>query len=409
MYALCPDCNNIILDSGQTAQITCDRCGTKLVSRTYMMPGSAAQSANTAQGDPWTMPQQPPYQPVQPSSRSMRALAIIFLTFIVIFILNYIVNLAMLGPALIIVIPNILHANMYPSIFLILPIYPFIFLVIDGQGGIIAAVYFLLIVAAIALSAIYFIKKDGLETYDLIRTSLKNRKLPPIRTRNTGFLLVQLFLASLFFTYFFNRIITILFGEPAIPASLGEDAVLWDYLYGLANASVYEELIGRVLLIGLPLLIVHRLAHLEKIPLKKYVLGGGFDINTGAAILIFFSSLLFGLGHLSGWDQWKVVTTFASGLAFGYLFLKKGLYAAILFHFAFDYLGAWSQVFSPGAVVLYAYGLIMLFWFAMGARYFMHYLGELIEYFKGSEIPERTMNIASFCILAVFFMLFFLQ
>ena len=47
---------------------------------------------------------------------------------------------------------------------------------------------------------------------------------------------------------------------------------------------------------------------------------------------------MFGFAHSFNWDLYKVLPAFLAGLAMGYLFLKFGLYAAIMFHFFTDYL-----------------------------------------------------------------------
>ncbi|MDA4132423.1 MAG: CPBP family glutamic-type intramembrane protease, partial [Thaumarchaeota archaeon] len=59
-----------------------------------------------------------------------------------------------------------------------------------------------------------------------------------------------------------------------------------------------------------------------------------------AIFLIAVSSILFGLAHYlsgAGWDIGKVSEAALDGVALGYLYVRYGLHASILFHWAVDY------------------------------------------------------------------------
>ncbi|MCI0497423.1 MAG: CPBP family intramembrane metalloprotease, partial [Thermoplasmata archaeon] len=112
----------------------------------------------------------------------------------------------------------------------------------------------------------------------------------------------------------------------------------WEAAFYLANASVYEEIATRVVLIGLPLLAIHAVRG-RMAPLHRYVVGGGFRLDRPAVFLVAFSSWVFAYAHVVyGWDAWKLPPTLLGGAMFGYLFLRRGLHASILFHFMIDYL-----------------------------------------------------------------------
>lgn len=106
-------------------------------------------------------------------------------------------------------------------------------------------------------------------------------------------------------------------------------------MFVLASASVWEEVITRVLIIGLPLAIFALISKKEH-P-ARYLLGG-FGISKAAMILIIISSAVFGYAHYDGWGIIKILPSFIFGLAAGYLYSKYGLYASILLHFVNDYL-----------------------------------------------------------------------
>lgn len=148
-------------------------------------------------------------------------------------------------------------------------------------------------------------------------------------------------------------------GGASLPTFETSDNEYW--MFTLASASVWEEIITRLLIIGLPLGIL-ALATKKERPLR-YLLGG-FGVNKASMILIVASSLLFGYGHYDGWGAIKILPSFIFGLAAGYLYCKYGLYASILLHFVNDYLqsflwlGLDTSVFSLMAIVLLGLGVV---------------------------------------------------
>jgi hypothetical protein len=106
-------------------------------------------------------------------------------------------------------------------------------------------------------------------------------------------------------------------------------------MFVLASASVWEEIITRVLIIGLPLAAFALISKKER-P-ARYLLGG-FGVSKAAMILIIISSAVFGYAHYDGWGTIKILPSFMFGLAAGYLYSRYGLYASILLHFANDYM-----------------------------------------------------------------------
>lgn len=107
-------------------------------------------------------------------------------------------------------------------------------------------------------------------------------------------------------------------------------------IYSLLFASVYEELICRLALIGVPCLAVALLLG-RKEGWWRYLLGGA-EYERWMFVFILFSAIMFGAAHLDNWGSWKFLPTFGFGILAGYLFVKYGLHASIAAHFINDFL-----------------------------------------------------------------------
>ena len=124
-------------------------------------------------------------------------------------------------------------------------------------------------------------------------------------------------------------------------------------LYAYANAAVWEEVITRIVWIGVPMAVLGLLC--KKKDALKYLVGG-FGMSRAALVLIVISSVIFGFGHLSGWGLWKVIPTLISGLAMGYLYVRFGVHASIVFHFIVDYMA----VLASGSTALLVSAILMV-------------------------------------------------
>jgi len=189
----------------------------------------------------------------------------------------------------------------------------------------------------------------------------------------------------------------------------------WVEIFTYLEASVWEEVVSRIMLIGVPMFILGVLLKgrtgtlcepfdemwsepegtavasdgvtenfadstgdgnggKKGIRWWNYLLGGT-GLNYAALVLIVFSSMIFGLAHIPLWGVWKSFQTFIMGLIFGYVFTKYGVHAAIALHFLADYLSSISWVSEPlilipglatfalmglGAVYVYVYGERMI-------------------------------------------------
>lgn len=170
-------------------------------------------------------------------------------------------------------------------------------------------------------------------------------------------------------------------------------SVSW-FLFHLASASVWEEIAVRVLLIGAPLIFVDLVRRKMQTRWYAYFLGGKFEFGIPETILVIVSSAMFGYAHfLGGWGAWKIPATGIAGIAFGYLFLKYGLAAAITYHFAWDYLGMPSSVFDS-----FAFGfltvLAILAWVGLGLVFIIYYVTRIGEFLTGDKFFEAKPVVA---------------
>ena len=129
----------------------------------------------------------------------------------------------------------------------------------------------------------------------------------------------------------------------------------WLWMFDLLEAPVWEEIITRILYLGVPLAIYYAVK--KKKGAWKCIFGGNIKIDRFALIFIIFSAFMFGAGHLSGWGAWKFVPTFLFGLIAGYLFCKYGVYATIAMHFLTDYIQA--EEWALGSQVIYVLLLLI--------------------------------------------------
>jgi hypothetical protein len=169
----------------------------------------------------------------------------------------------------------------------------------------------------------------------------------------------------------------------------------------VAEASVWEEVLSRIFMLGIPLLIYHIYTRQRTGNNWRYIVGGGFSIDSAAFVLIVFQALIFALAHVSGWDFWKVLPTTISGIAFGYLFLKKGLWASIMLHFTFDYLGMTAQVLGEwGVEAEGGMNVLYVFFALVGLVLMVHYAvivlkegpGELKEALTERPVTKGTAS-----------------
>lgn len=156
----------------------------------------------------------------------------------------------------------------------------------------------------------------------------KNNKTPQ-SIEKSGLFWVSVFLCgTLFFSFVYN-IILLLLGT-SIDASWLDEYTITELFFLVVDAAVWEEIITRMMYIGIPMVIASLILTKNKSSWKY--LFGGFEMSKLAIILIIFSGIIFGIAH-SGWGIEKILPSTLVGFVLGYLFVKFGIYASILFHF----------------------------------------------------------------------------
>lgn len=256
-------------------------------------------------------------------------------------------------------------------------------------GGWALAGFYVFLVSAITVSYIFMLRRSkGLA--DELRGVMPKDGHSPI------FTVCTLMFAAIFFNVTMYLVAWLL-GYSANTPSFDED--LWALLLSMAGASVWEEIICRVLYIGIPLLLLHLATKQFKDP-KRYFIGGNFELGKWEVTFLIFSSAMFAMAHIFNWDAFKVLPTFVSGLALGYLFLRFGIYASIMMHFFVDFLTIPIETFGGDGLTI-TMGLFTYIMIAIGFACFIFYSGKVIKYLTGKEIALEKKVVPSYYPVAV--------
>jgi hypothetical protein len=390
MYTKCGHCGAVIVDPG--TEFTCPKCGTRIQSRAdFMEKFEEAQE-------------------VTPSMQYGEMTPFKFFKAIVsggclLSVITYILILSMMVAVFLYAIPTVgAHwAEIQALPFIIVP-YPVALVQLEGYA---AAAYWVFLVVAFFMALVWFIWPERHKLKDLVYDTLPFVRAPSRSNKTTFVIVAQMFFAILFFDTVYYFFIETGGAAPSTPDFPPE---LWRNLFEFLNASVWEEIAARILLIGAPFLVILLIKSLgdgtfnEKTqdPNKAFrrvlrILAGGHGEFTPITVgLIVFSALMFGFAHAPGWDLWKVVPTAISGLGFGYIYVKKGVHGAILLHFSFDYLGMAEQFLPSNSSTDAALTLIIILWALAGLVYFIYYGAKMIRFFaEPDEGWERPLPMST--------------
>lgn len=394
MYTKCNKCGAIVSDPG--TEFDCPKCGNKLRSRTAFLDRLEAEEEHPPIGQfgevtPFTV-----LKGITSAGCLLAMLAYCLFLFLCSLVLIY---------ALPLVGQHISEIEALP--FLLIP-YPVAITVLEGNA---AGAYWAFLGIAMILSLIWMIWPERKKLKETLRDSVGMLRAPTRGNDRTIFIVGQLFLAVLFFDFAYYFLIEAGGAAPTSPAF--SEQAMWENMYGFLNASVWEEIAARIILIGVPLLIFRMFvsAHEGRLPghmdnlgrstkkVLRLLLGGHNDFGPVVVGLIVFSSAMFGFAHAPGWDLWKILPTALSGLAFGYVYIKKGVHAAIILHFSFDYLGITQELLLPNTFGVWtAMMLIFVIWFLAGMVYFIFYSAKVMRFFVEPEkgwrrpAPRTTMR-----------------
>lgn len=356
----CPRCGAVFLERA----IFCEKCG-------------ATRPSMGAQFPQHPLPQMPDfrqYQVGRPKSRgsSWRVIAksivalgcLSLVCFIVIDVLTLIYGVTLVIPEL---------GNTHFPFYVVAPTLITIF---EITGPALES-YYILLVVAITASVVWLLFKNA---RGFIREMSKKGES---RKHSAIFDLCTLMFAVTFLNF---AIVFFMLLAGYNPTDVIGDAKVWEMLLLLANASVWEELASRVLLIGIPLILIDYFRRRLRPKRLSYILGGGFELGTAETSLLIASSVFFGFAHYEGWGSWKVFPAAVAGAAFGYMFLRHGLAPAIVLHFAFDYLSLPGEVF--GMNVTFVTVVLTLIWIGLGFVCFIYFLTRIGEFVTGSKFLE---------------------
>jgi hypothetical protein len=241
--------------------------------------------------------------------------------------------------------------------------------------------FYIFLAAAITASLFIMVKKSRVP----FRKELDG--VSPAEGHSPLFVTATLMFAVISFNVLFYVVLG-LFGAQPTTIDLDSEPV-WAQLLSFAGASVWEEIVSRMLLIGVPLLFINLARH-QLGDVKRYFIGGNFKIGRLEIIFLLFSALMFGLAHISLWDWYKVLPTFFSGLALGYLFLRYGIYASIMMHFFIDYLTIPYYVANKAWFVSLPIFLLELAMIVVGVACFIYYASKVWEFTNGGEVKKAV-------------------
>jgi hypothetical protein len=211
--------------------------------------------------------------------------------------------------------------------------------ILEPFGGIPFIIYYLFVVVTISSCFFWLVYKDLPVALADFKESLKKGWFN-IKSKSTLLKIGQLFAFGVFFNIAYNLIVLIFLGEGILPAET-EVSPAWFFLSLVASAAVWEEIVARTLLIGIPLLAIavftmFRTGKRIDRPVK-YLIGGGFKIGYFESVFLLFSASMFGWAHTYSGGPMVFPPLFVGGMILGYLFLKKGIIASIVFHFVWNY------------------------------------------------------------------------
>lgn len=268
-------------------------------------------------------------------------------------------------------------AGVRTAIFIVVPMVVPVFSI----EGVALQAYFVLLVAASLISAVALLRDVPEKILILVRQHYSK----PIEG-SAAFRVFTMFAALSFFQA------TVI----ALALMLGLDLEsidvdiwsVWEQVFILVQASVWEEVLCRVLMIGAPLAAIMCLSgkRTEDGEEPWRLLVGGFGIDRTVFVLIVFSSFMFGAAHLGGWGAWKFIPTFVFGLGCGCLFSRYGLYASIMLHFLVDMMSAGTWMTGSGVnSVSMLFLLVLLFGLYFSVYYGIQGFRWLRDTFKGGN------------------------
>ncbi|MBR2254828.1 MAG: CPBP family intramembrane metalloprotease [Candidatus Methanomethylophilaceae archaeon] len=196
-------------------------------------------------------------------------------------------------------------------------------------SGISAQIYWVVIAVAIVLSAVALLYQSrNMFSPDRNKRNLESAEKTPL------FWICLLFGSTIIIELVIN-LLQGSFGQGIVaPEGLVADSLPED-AFTFARAAFWEEIVSRLIPIGLPMMALAICAGRKDFLRYLY---GGYGMSRVALALLIVTSIVFGVAHVDLWGINKVATATLGGLVMGLLYIKFGLHASIVFHFLTDYM-----------------------------------------------------------------------
>jgi len=271
---------------------------------------------------------------------------------------------------------------LYSSTHILFVAVPWIISIAALSGTWLVAYYLLFVVSAIILSFMLLAEADLCRGSRMVSEAFSGSGTPGIWEPNFWVMMPRLLSVSIFVPTVWYGVVGLLGPSPTVP---GFSAFpLWQQLFGFAAASFWEEIVFRLFFLGIPMVVL---------PLRRdglrLIIRGGEEFSGRALYLVIISSALFAAAHaFGGWDWYKVPPTFFTGLALGYVFVKRGLPGAIILHFSLNYFTI-PLMFLPASA-----GIVVFMFFVMlfcGAYYSVTYARAVIYSLRKRRNTHRVL------------------
>ncbi|MEE9341174.1 MAG: CPBP family intramembrane glutamic endopeptidase [Thermoplasmata archaeon] len=238
--------------------------------------------------------------------------------------------------------------------------------------------YYLGLVVAVVVSISLAVGLDGKKLISDMVSSVRDGRLR-LSTNTSWAMIAQLFCTYLFFSTAYLLFLWMLGVETASPST--QSYPQWFLLFELLNASVYEEIATRLVFLGVPLFLIALGSGVRGRPLLKELFGGSGRMKSYTWGLIIASATIFGIAHIPSWDVYKLAPTLFAGLILGYVYVKKGIWASILFHFVVDYFAASVLVaIASGNTGMEVFlGLVLIVFLIAGFLFFIYYSKKALD------------------------------
>lgn len=210
--------------------------------------------------------------------------------------------------------------------------YPFFIFIVKYENGLKADILPLfgfvndnikiLIIFSLLVVFFAFLKLFLTEENPLKQFGQKN-----ILTNSFGF--SQIFLTVFALETIYSIIITSLGITPHVP-ELPHPVIV------MVVAPVEEEIAARLVLIGIPLIILDIFKIKNTTEAFKKIIKGWGEFSKTSVFLILISSVIFAQVHVECWDIWKFLPAFIAGIGLGIVFVKHGFLSAVLLHFTLN-------------------------------------------------------------------------